>query len=139
MPFSCYLVILQVIRRNLENANLFVGGKIPTAQQLNNKIAHLRTSLNKSQQIFRTNDLRQKIRENLDIPEDEHTAYIAAYEVLDEDEAAEPRFTVIWTSRRMLARTNDNMIQDDATYRLTWQGTSYLYFSTEVAINHLNH
>ena len=58
----------------------------------------------------------------LDIPEDDNTAYIAAYEVIDDDETKEPRFTVIWTSRRMLARTSNNMTQDDATYRLTWQG-----------------
>ena len=111
-----------VIRRNLENANLFHDGKVPSAQQLNNKIAHIRISLNKSQQIFTTHDLREKIKEHLDIPEDDNTAYIAAHEVIDDDETKEPRFTVIWTSRRMLARTSNNMTQDDATYRLTWQG-----------------
>ena len=111
-----------VIRRNLENANLFLDGKVLSAQQLNNKIAHIRFSLNKSQQIFTTHDLREKIKEHLDIPEDDTTAYIAAYEVIDDDETAEPRFTVIWTSRRMLARTSNNMTQDDATYRLIWQG-----------------
>ena len=89
---------------------------------MNNKIAHIRISLNKSQQIFTTHDLREKIKEHLDITEDDNTAYIADYEVIDDDETKEPRFTVICTSRRMLARTSNNMTQDDATYRLTWQG-----------------
>ena len=38
-----------LIRRNLENANLFLEGKAPTAQQLNNKIAHMEILLNKTQ------------------------------------------------------------------------------------------
>ena len=49
-------------------------------------------------------------------------AYIAYHEVLDEEEDEEPRFTVIWTSKKLLARTSNNLTQDDATYRLVWQG-----------------
>ena len=116
-----------IIRRNLENANLFLEGKSPTNQQLNNKIAHVKVQLNKTQQIFTTHHLREKIKENIDIPEDEDQAYIAFHDVIDENEKDEPRFSVIWTSKRMLARTNEHMTQDDATYRLVWQG-KYLIF-----------
>ena len=110
------------IRRNLENANLFREGNIPTAQQLSNKVAHVRLLLNKSKQIFTTHHLREQISEKLEIPDDEHDPYIASHEVIDEDETAEPRFFVTWTTKRMLARTSSEMTQDDATYRLTWQG-----------------
>ena len=115
--FSC-----QVILRNLENAQLFADGQFPTRQQLNNKIQHCRNSLKKTEQIFTTHDLREKIKEKLEIPEDEMEAYIAYHEVLDEEEDEEPRFTVIWTSKKLLARTSNNLTQDDATYRLVWQG-----------------
>ena len=120
----------------MENANLFLEGKTPTNQQLNNKIAHVKVQLNKTQQIFTTHHLREKIKENIDIPEDEDEAYIAFHEVIDENEKEEPRFSVIWTSKRMLTRTNEHMTQDDATYRLVWQGKCliqtlifYVFFS----------
>ena len=54
---------------------------------------------------FTTHDLREKIKENLEIPEDDTEAYIAFYEVLDENEDEEPRFTIIWTSKTLLGRT----------------------------------
>ena len=111
-----------IIRRNLENANLFMDGKTPSVQQLNNKIAHVKVQLNRTQQIFTTHDLRLKIEESIDLPDDETDAYIAFNEVIDENEKEEPRFSVIWTSGKMLKRTSNLMTQDDATYRLVWQG-----------------
>ena len=39
----------KAIKRTHENSNLFLDGKIPTAQQLNNKIVHVRLTQNKSQ------------------------------------------------------------------------------------------
>ena len=91
---------------------MFLDGKIPSSLQLTNKIADVRRAQNKSQQIFTTHDLREKIREKLDIPEDDHTPYIGAHEVIDDDETAEPRFFVTWTTKRMLARTSNDMTQD---------------------------
>ena len=58
----------------------------------------------------------------LDIPEDENEAYIASHEVLDENEAEDPRFFIIWTTKRLLQRTSSDLTQNDATYRLVWQG-----------------
>ena len=34
----------------------------------------------------------------------------------------EPHFCIIWTSKKLLARIGEELTQDDATYRLTWQG-----------------
>jgi hypothetical protein len=111
-----------VILRNLENAQLLEDGNCPSKQQLNNKIQHCRHTLNKTKQIFTTHDLREKIKEKLEVPEDDTDAYIAFHEVLDENEDEEPRFTIIWTSKRLLERTSSQLTQDDATYRLVWQG-----------------
>ena len=72
-------------------------------------------------QIFTTHELRQKICEKLEVPESDVEGYVAHYEVLDEEEDKEPRFTVIWTSKKLLARARSYFHQDDATYRLTWQ------------------
>ena len=58
------------------------------------------------------------ICEKLDILYEDHAPYIASHEVICDDETAEPRIC----GKRMLARNRNNMTQDDATYRLTWQG-----------------
>ena len=42
--------------------------------------------------------------------------------MIDDDEQKEPRFTIIWTSKELMKRTSSELTQDDATYRLTWQG-----------------
>ena len=96
---------------------LLEDGNYPTKQQLNNKIQHYRKLINKPKQIFTTLDLREKIKENLDIPEEHTEAYTAFHEVLDENEDEEPRFTIIWTSKTLLGRTSSELTQDDATYR----------------------
>jgi hypothetical protein len=110
------------VLRNLENAQLLEDGNFPSKQQLNNKIQHCRKLINKTKQIFTTHDLREKIKEKLEVPEDADEAYIAYHEVLDENEDEEPRFTIIWTSKNLLKRTSSQLTQDDATYRLVWQG-----------------
>ena len=91
----------KVILRNLREANVFDEGKEPTNQQLNNKIRHCRKILQHSNQIFTTHELRQKICEKLEVPESDVEGYVAHYEVLDEEEDKEPRFTVIWTSQKL--------------------------------------
>ena len=73
----------KLIRRNMENANLFSEGKIPTSLELSNKIAHVRKLVYGSNQIFYTHQLREKINEHSELPEDETKAYIAASKVED--------------------------------------------------------
>ena len=105
------------ILRNLKDENLLPKENGPTAQQLNNKISYCRKLLAKTDQIFTTGDLRKKINKHLDIPEDECDAYIAHHNIDDENETLEPRFNIIWTSKKLLARIKGNLTQDDATYR----------------------
>ena len=111
----------RVILRNLREANVFVEGKEPTSLQLNNKIRHCRKILQHSSQIFSTHELRQKVCEKLDVPESDVEGYVAHYKIDDEDDEKEPRFTIIWSTKKLLARASSSFHQDDATYRLIWQ------------------
>ena len=81
--------------------------------------------------IFTTHELREKIKDNLNIPENDNEPYISFHEVLDENELEEPRFIVIWTSKKMMKRASNEMTQDVATYCLTWQG--YPFFVSGVS------
>ena len=110
----------------MEDANLFSDGRIQTSLQLNNKIRHVRKLLHGSSQIVNTHELREKIQEYLEIPSDANKAYIAVNNVEDDDETAEPRFNIIWTTHKLMERISDNLTQDDATYRLVWQGMFFI-------------
>ena len=112
----------KVVERNLRDANVFTEDNFPTPVELNTKIQHCRKIIRKTVQIFDTHQLRQKIEEKLEIPFDNTDSYIAYHHVDDEQEENEPHFSIIWTSKKLLARISDELTQDDATYRLTWQG-----------------
>ena len=63
-------------------------------------------------------------------------------EVLSKEE---PHFSIIWTSKKLTAHISDDFIQDDATYRLTWQGYPFFvsgrstptgkFFATHVSLS----
>jgi hypothetical protein len=109
----------KIIRRNMENANLFSDGRVPTSLELSNKITHVRKQVHGVNQIFDTHQLREKIAEHSEVPEDDDTkAYIAARQIENE----EPHFNVGWTSNKLMKRISNDLVQDDATYRLLWQG-----------------
>ena len=105
------------VLRNLKDLNLLPKENGPTTLQLKNKISYCRKILNKTDQIITTGDLRAKIKEHLAIPDDECDAYIAHHNIDDEQDNREPRFTIIWTSKKLLARIKEDLTQDDATYR----------------------
>jgi hypothetical protein len=107
----------KVILRNLQDANVFPEGKLPTSRQLTVKIRHCRSIIRRNVQIFDTHELREKIAESLEVPIEDTEGYIAHSEVIDDEDAVEPRFMIIWTSTKLLARVNERMTQDDATYR----------------------
>ena len=58
----------------------------------------------------------------MEIPEDELESYIVYHHVDDENPNEDPHFCIIWTSKKLTARISSDLVQDDATYRLTWQG-----------------
>ena len=123
----------KVIMRNLREANLFEEGNEPTPLQLNNKIQHCRNVIQHSSQIFTTHELRQKVAEMMEEPESEVEGYVAHLLVEDEDETKDPRFVVIWTTKKLLKRCNNKFHQDDATYRLIWQGYPFFVSGTSTS------
>ena len=72
--------------RNLREANVFEDDKEPTSFQLNNKIQHCSSIIQHTHQIFTTHEPRQKISEVLQEPEDDHEAYVAYFDVKDDEE-----------------------------------------------------
>ena len=53
---------------------------------------------------------------------DDTESYIVYHHIDDEQELKEPHFCIIWTSKKLSARIGGKLTQDDATYRLLWQG-----------------
>ena len=90
---------------------------MPTTRQLTVKLSHCRSLIRRNVQIFDTHELREKIAENTQVPVEDTEGFIAHSEVHDDDDDAEPRFLIIWTSRKLKARVNQSLTQDDATYR----------------------
>ena len=60
--------------------------------------------------------------EHVEEPLAEAEGYIIYHHVDDENEAQDPHFCIIWTSKKLGRRISEDFVQDDATYRLTWQG-----------------
>ena len=57
--------------------------------------------------------------------------YIPHQEIDDEDDEDDPRFSIIFTSRKLLQRHEGNMLhQIDATYRINWQDFPILITGT---------
>ena len=111
-----------VIKRNLNNANV-LGSNKPTKQQLYNKIASLKKSVFPSQNIVNTHDLRQRVAANLEVPENDIDGYIVYNDIDDENEEEEPRFTIIFSTKKNLSKMkSERVLQTDATYRLNWLG-----------------
>ena len=105
-----------VIRRNLKE--YFPEGKLPSAIQISNKIAHCRKQVSATRQVLTTGDLRKLITENSEIDyNDENKSYVAFSEVIDDSGEEGVRFTVIFTTPSLAARMSAELIQDDATYR----------------------
>ena len=58
----------------------------------------------------------------MEVPEESDLdSYVSFFDVQDEDDNVDPRFTIIWTTKKLLKRSNNDFHQDDATYRLVWQ------------------
>lgn len=111
-----------VIKRNLRNANVF-GGKMPSQAQLYNKIAATKVSVFPSTIVTNTHELRLKVAEFSQEPEFESEAFVAYYDIEDDDDTKPPRFNVILSSKKNLKKLKSNrVLQTDATYRLNWMG-----------------
>ena len=111
-----------VIKRNLNNANVFTGAKLSKVQ-LYNKITNLKKIVFPSEKISNTHDLRQLVAANLEVPEDGLEGFVVDHEIDDEKEEEDPRFTIIFSTRKNLSKLrSDRVFQSDANYRLNWNG-----------------
>ena len=94
-----------------------------TRVQLYNKIANLKRIVFPSEKIANSHDLRQRVAANLEVPEDELEGYVIDHEIDDEKEEEDPRFTIIFSTRKNMSKLrSDRVFQLDATYRLNWNG-----------------
>ena len=89
-----------VIKRNLNEANLFLSRK-PSTIQLYNKIAAVRKRVFPSINIVNTHQMRQRISNVLEIPASEVEGYVPYWEIDDENDEKEPRFLSSSLQRRI--------------------------------------
>ena len=61
----------------------------PTSQQLYNKIANMKKVLNLSETVENTHDLREKIKEFLEVPDNDIEGYVPYENIQDEKEDEE--------------------------------------------------
>ena len=113
----------KVILRNLREKNCFSGSEEPTLIQLYNKISHLKKIMNLSDHIENTHQMRQKIENHLEVPDNDIEAYIPYYSIQDDVENNEKtRFCIIFSTKRLISLLNKcEVFHIDATYRLNWQ------------------
>ena len=112
-----------VILRELQEKDLHSGGVYLHLRQLNTKKNYLwQMQVMDQLTMVDTTDLRHACEEKAAIPEDNHEPYIAYYNIKDDVEGIRPRFTIIWSTRHLLVRMNQQFHQDNATYKLVWEG-----------------
>ena len=88
-----------------------------------------------------TDDLREAIAKKLDIPVDDTEAYIVNHDVIDDKGEDNVKFNITWTTKKIEARISEDLLQDDATYCLTWMGfpvfISGKFFPSHVTLSSL--
>ena len=109
------------ILRKLREANAF-SGKMPSKVQLNNKVSAKKTAY-ASTSVKNTHELSMKVADYLKEPEKEIEAFVPFSDIDDTDISKEPRFTVVFSTKKNLEKLKVNtVLQTDATYRLNWMG-----------------
>ena len=113
----------KVILRNLRDKGCFVANEEPSQIQLYNKISHLKKVLNLTESVDTTHQLRQKLANHMDEPDNDIEAYCAYANIQDDiQKDEETRVCVIFTTKRLLSfLSKSDTIHVDATYRLNWQ------------------
>ena len=110
------------IRRKLKNSNV-CPKRLPTSLELYNKIRDVKRAICPASKISTTQELRMKVAEYLVETDSENEAFVPFYVINDDDETKEPRFTIIFSTKKNLAKLkSERVLQTDATYRLNWYG-----------------
>ena len=80
-----------------------------------------RLKINES--IYNTHDLRMKIKDLLEKPEDDDQPWVPFSKIEDDSDNIKPRFTVIFGTNKTLGRLNRSVqLHIDATYKVNWHG-----------------
>ena len=108
----------------MRDKNCFTSPEEPTMMQLYNKISHFKKIMNLTDHIEDTHQMRQKIENHIEVPDNDIEAYIPYYNIQDDvDQADKTRFCIIFSTKRLLSfLTKSSTLHIDATYRLNWQG-----------------
>ena len=113
----------KVILRNLRDQDAFGQGEEPSLNCLYNKVASMKKILKLSEKIENTHQLRIKIKDYEEIPDDKDEGFVS-YSKIDDDvtDPENTRLLVIFTTRNLIERmSKSDNIHVDATYRLCWQ------------------
>ena len=106
------------ILENLKDAGATNGsGKYPDLGQLGVKKRYMKTVKIQLQFILDSSGLRVYCKKNSAVPDDENQFFVP-YHYIEGDTAETLRLTVIWTTPALMARISEQMIQDDATYKM---------------------
>ena len=114
----------KVMLRNMRDKNCFSDSDEPTLIQLYNKISHMKNIMNLAEHIENTHQMRQKIENHLEVPDNDIEGYIPYHSIQDDVEQNEKtRFVVIFSTKRLISfLSKSEVLHIDATYRLNWQG-----------------
>ena len=94
---------------------------VPSKTQMYNKVAATKAAASPSTCVKNTHELRLKVAEYLKEPETDSEPFVPYYEIEDSDPSKDPRFTVIFSSKKNLEKLKaGGVLQTDATYRLNW-------------------
>ena len=106
----------------MRDKGCFVADEEPTMLQLYNKISHLKKVLNLTKSVETTHQLRQKLANHMEIPDNDIEAYCAYANIQDDvHKEDETRVCVIFTTKLLSFLSKSDTIHVDATYRLNWQ------------------
>jgi hypothetical protein len=75
----------------------------PSMEQLYNKVAAVKKTVNQHQKMRTTHDMRQVVKNHLEVPIDDNEAFIP-YNDIDDEDPTKLRFTIIFASSRSISR-----------------------------------
>ena len=99
------------------------GIPLPSYQQLNNKIAYLRKTLEMHGDIVTSGELLEVINKHTQIPDDENEPFIKDHKIDILPCGKKARFCISITTNKLLQRLRENplkVLHIDGTYKLIW-------------------
>ena len=103
----------KVAMRNLKKEGVF---PLPSNTELYNKRAAMKNKAFPSTKVKNTHELRMKVAKFLGEPASTIEAFIPYHDIDDEDDSKEPRFTIIFTTKKNMSKLrSDSVLQTDAT------------------------